>query len=118
MTAQDPAAEVKALRAALGLSQAALAKWLGCHTVTISRWERGQSPPHPAALALLRRQAAEGRPAGTRARQRDWTYEEDARLINDGLPPSSDYAVASELGRTVGAVRQRRRRLRLKEQQG
>lgn len=46
-------AELRQLRLQLGLSQQKLAKILGVHQPTVSRWERGMSPvPKSAALVL------------------------------------------------------------------
>jgi transcriptional regulator with XRE-family HTH domain len=46
-------ADLKARRASLGLTQAALAAILGVSVITVSRWERGDSPILPyLALAL------------------------------------------------------------------
>ncbi|WP_425163852.1 helix-turn-helix domain-containing protein [Candidatus Binatus sp.] len=50
------AKELKRCREKLGLSQVELAKKVGVHPMTVSRWQRGMVPvPEPAArlLALL-----------------------------------------------------------------
>jgi putative transcriptional regulator len=41
------------LRAALGLKQADLALVLGVHSMTVSKWERGELVPTPYQQALL-----------------------------------------------------------------
>ena len=58
------ARELKAARARLGLSQAALAEALEVHRVTITVYEAGRQPiPRLVALAVeaLERRSAEGR---------------------------------------------------------
>ena len=53
---------VKALRAALGMTQRELGATLNVGGLTVSRWERGQVRPGPAAVRALRdlrRQRAE-----------------------------------------------------------
>lgn len=48
-------AELKATRARLGLSQPALARLLGVHPLTVSKWERGlHHIPKMVELALER----------------------------------------------------------------
>ena len=47
--------EVRALRQGLGLTQEELARLLHVSVRTISRWERGQSFPHPLALEKIHR---------------------------------------------------------------
>jgi transcriptional regulator with XRE-family HTH domain len=47
------AAEVKAIRTRLGLSQLQLAQLLGVHSLTVSKWERGLLAPTPHHSALL-----------------------------------------------------------------
>ena len=47
------AAEIKALREALGLSQEQLARHLGVSFVSVSRWERGLAKPSPLATEKL-----------------------------------------------------------------
>ncbi|MCZ7625667.1 MAG: helix-turn-helix domain-containing protein [Candidatus Methylomirabilis sp.] len=45
--------EIKQIRKQLGWSQERLAQELGLSFSTISRWERGESKPSPAAERLL-----------------------------------------------------------------
>ena len=45
---------LKRLRSKLALSQAALAKLVGVHTMTVSKWERGVAEPSEAQSKLLR----------------------------------------------------------------
>ena len=47
--------EIKALRKALGLTQAQLAKRLGIASYTVSRWERGEHRPTQAMRVALDR---------------------------------------------------------------
>jgi len=47
--------EVRKLRRGFGLTQEELARLLHVSARTISRWERGQSFPHPLALEQIRR---------------------------------------------------------------
>jgi DNA-binding transcriptional regulator YiaG len=45
--------EIKRRREALGLSQAALARWAGVHVRTVSKWERGvHQAPDMLAVAF------------------------------------------------------------------
>jgi putative transcriptional regulator len=39
--------EIKATREALGLNQPLFAQLMGVHPITVSKWERGVSPPTP-----------------------------------------------------------------------
>jgi DNA-binding transcriptional regulator YiaG len=59
-------AEIRALRKHLSENQTTFAARLGVHITTVSRWERGGTPPRGAALkaleALSRRVAARRRP--------------------------------------------------------
>lgn len=53
---------IRALREALGMTQAALASTLGVDAMSVSRWERGASrPSEKAARALDRLRRAAGR---------------------------------------------------------
>lgn len=45
--------ELKALRARLGVSRAALARMVGCSVVTITRWEEGKGAPSGLELVVL-----------------------------------------------------------------
>ncbi len=47
------AGQIRAFRKRLGLTQEQLAKLLGVHTLTVSRWERGQVTPDGATAQLL-----------------------------------------------------------------
>lgn len=51
----NSAATVKAYRLALGHTQRSLAAFLGVHVVTVSKWERGLSNPHPVFFKALSR---------------------------------------------------------------
>lgn len=46
-------AQVVEIRRSLGLSQTQLAQLLGVHPLTVSKWERGVSPPTPHQVAML-----------------------------------------------------------------
>lgn len=46
-------AEVVAVRAALGMTQEQLARLLGVHPLTVSKWERGLLVPSPHQTAML-----------------------------------------------------------------
>ena len=56
----DPA-DVKAVRASLGLSQPQFALMLGVSVATLRNWEQGRRTPEGPALALLRVAEAEPR---------------------------------------------------------
>lgn len=45
--------EIRTVRSRLDLSQVQLAKLLGVHPVTVSKWERGVLTPTPHQIALL-----------------------------------------------------------------
>jgi putative transcriptional regulator len=45
--------EVKATREALGLNQPLFAQLMGVHPITVSKWERGVSPPTPYQEAFF-----------------------------------------------------------------
>lgn len=45
--------DVKQIRTDLGLTQQQLSAVLGCHTMTVSKWERGVLRPRPWDLAML-----------------------------------------------------------------
>lgn len=47
------AADVKRIRAALGMTQETLARLLGVHGLTVSKWERGVSTVSPWQAGLL-----------------------------------------------------------------
>ncbi len=49
----QPSRDVRLDRMRLGLTQSQLADLLGVTLATVSRWERGVSPPDPGALTLL-----------------------------------------------------------------
>jgi DNA-binding transcriptional regulator YiaG len=51
--------ELRFLRIELGLTQAELARIMHVDTQTVGRWERGETPLHPLAEAILRRLATE-----------------------------------------------------------
>lgn len=73
---------LRAARADAGLTQAALARAIGVHRVTVTRWERGHA--EPSAGDLLRALAACGRPAsipsGAPARPSPLDHDETALL--------------------------------------
>ena len=46
--------QIKALRSRLGFTQYDLAREIGCRPETVSRWERGISPPTGANLKALK----------------------------------------------------------------
>jgi putative zinc finger/helix-turn-helix YgiT family protein len=50
--------EVRFIRKALGLSQAALADRLGVHRVSVARWESGEVPPDGPTSVAIRALAA------------------------------------------------------------
>jgi transcriptional regulator with XRE-family HTH domain len=50
-------AELRALRAGLGLTQLGLARRVGVAANTVARWERGELAVHPLRLPRLRRMA-------------------------------------------------------------
>lgn len=56
----NSAATVKAYRLALGHTQRSLSVFLGVHVVTISKWERGLSNPHPVFFNALKQLAMQG----------------------------------------------------------
>jgi putative transcriptional regulator len=58
-----------ALRARLGLAQGDLARLVGVHWLTVSKWERGKATPAPFQAALLAALAAA--PAGSGPRLRE-----------------------------------------------
>jgi len=51
-------AEIKALRRKLGLTGSKFAALIGCHPVTLRRWEAGLRPVSPMAQRLIRLLAA------------------------------------------------------------
>lgn len=44
---------IKRIRQSLGMSQAAFAKAVGCHRMSVSHWERGISNPHWIYAAFI-----------------------------------------------------------------
>jgi transcriptional regulator with XRE-family HTH domain len=56
--------EIARIRADLGMTQEQLARLLGVHGLTVSRWERGKLRPNPHQEAILRaaEEAARRRP--------------------------------------------------------
>ncbi len=63
--------EIKQIRRRLGWSQERLAQELGLSFSTISRWERGESTPSPAARRLLDQLVRSARP-NVKAVRRAW----------------------------------------------
>jgi putative transcriptional regulator len=57
---EDYPAQLKRLRARLGLTQAALAKALGVSFPTINRWENGKSRPSQLSWNQILKLAGEG----------------------------------------------------------
>jgi transcriptional regulator with XRE-family HTH domain len=45
--------EIRSLRESFELSQIQFAQLMGVHPITVSKWERGVSPPTPYQMALL-----------------------------------------------------------------
>jgi putative transcriptional regulator len=45
--------QILSLRTALGLSQVQFAQLFGVHFMTVSKWERGLTPPSPYHVALM-----------------------------------------------------------------
>jgi len=45
--------EIRSLRESFELSQINFAQLMGVHPITVSKWERGVSPPTPYQMALL-----------------------------------------------------------------
>jgi transcriptional regulator with XRE-family HTH domain len=60
------AEQLKRARKALGLEQVELAKRLGVHPMTVSKWERGITPIPKATGELVRLWARELRPKSKR----------------------------------------------------
>jgi DNA-binding XRE family transcriptional regulator len=52
---RSSAAQVRAIRARLGLSQRALAEAMGVSGVAVFKWETGRSAPNPKNMARLRK---------------------------------------------------------------
>lgn len=59
-TKRDWPAELRALRARLGLSQAGLADRLGISKRTLQEWEQGRRTPRGLAAAFLERELRAG----------------------------------------------------------
>jgi len=70
-------AELRFLRAEMGLTQAGLATLLSVDGQTVGRYERGDTPIHPTAETLLRRLAGE-----RLVKAFDKSIEELASLVN------------------------------------
>lgn len=79
--------DVARARRRAGLTQARLARLLGVHPITVSKWERGVLAPHArqaAILAALGRPARRGEGRGSPARVAD-VAEELAGLLNQAF---------------------------------
>jgi len=53
---------IKGLRENLGMTQKRFAQEVGCHVITVIRWEQGKSNPSLMALHKLRQLESEDRP--------------------------------------------------------
>lgn len=73
--------KIAAIRKKLGLTQRALARLVGVHEMTVSRWERGLLRPTAHQRSILR--ALEAGPAGTRAKAPE--IEALAGFLNQAL---------------------------------
>jgi putative transcriptional regulator len=51
--------EIRELRERLGLNQEQFGNKIGVHFITISRWERGISAPHPVFIAMMQKLSSE-----------------------------------------------------------
>lgn len=104
--------DLKRLRRKLGLSQAALAKLVGAHAMTVSKWERGVARPADAQARLLRsmaRAAERGVQLDDAAARRD-----PARSLADVFDhayrePELDLGALSATNRFAGVVRELKR---------
>lgn len=74
-------AEIRGVRDGLGLSQAEVGRLLGCHAMTVSRWERGAARPSTYQESLL---GAFGRAATTGGPELGRKTAE--LLISHGMP--------------------------------
>ena len=75
-------AAVKALRAALGLSQEDFAAQLDTATLTVGRWENGSFKPNPASLVRLYQLAREKNQSDLAA-----VFVRGYQVVPDGFPP-------------------------------
>ncbi len=74
--------EIKQIRKQLGWSQERLARELGLSFSTISRWERGESKPSPAAERLLNQSV---RPVLPNVKSTHWQWLSADRIDISGI---------------------------------
>ncbi len=101
------ARDLKALRGRLGLSQAELAKLVGVHAMTVSKWERGVLEPgehQERLLAAFTRAAERGITAGTRGGKPDPVTFLATLLAEDRGGPELDLGTLSATNRFAGRI--------------
>lgn len=98
---------LKRLRSKLGLSQVALAKLVGAHAMTVSKWERGVSAPGEAQAKTLRSLA---RAADRGAKlDEDAVHRDSTRVLAEAFDhayrePELDLGTLSATNRFAGRV--------------
>ena len=98
---------LKRLRSKLGLSQAALAKLVGAHAMTVSKWERGVSAPNEAQTKILRsllRAAERGAVLDEASVHRDSTRALAHAFDHAYREPEIDLGTLSATNRFAGKV--------------